>query len=327
MFNKTILVLLAGSLVFASCKSDDESDINPGGPTVPQDYSGIVINEICGAQTPDDDWVELYNKGDKDVQIDGMSFVKTDEDGLSEVIYTVPKSTTLKAGEYKVVATLSGELQAGISNKKEVAIDLQSPDGKSVDKFDRDVNIGKDKKHEEDGSYARIPDGTGEWTISTKATRGAANEKGEDVQKPEDQNYDGLVLNEICGLQSPDDDWVEVYNSSSKDMVIDGVYIIKTDEDGISETIYTVPTGTTLKAGEYKVIATLSGELQAGISNKKELALQLTTPSGKSIDKFDRDANIGKDKKHEEGGSYARIPNGNGGWAITTNATRGAAND
>lgn len=30
-------------------------------------------------------------------------------------------------------------------------------------------------KHEVGGSYSRIPDGTGEWTVVLKATKGTAN--------------------------------------------------------------------------------------------------------------------------------------------------------
>lgn len=324
MIRKLLFLALAGTLALTSCKNDDEDDLIINPPT-PQDYSGIVLNEICGKQSPDDDWVELYNNGSTDVQLDGVYLEKTDEDGIVETIYTVPAGTTLKAGEYKVIATLSGELQAGISNSKQVGLELKSPSGQSIDKFDRDSDVGKDNSHVEGGSYARIPNGTGKWTITATATRGAAN-VGEELGPDTPQDYSHIRLNEICGAQEPDDDWVELYNDGTTDVQLDGVYLEKTDEDGIVETIYTVPAGTTLKAGEYKVIATLSGELQAGISNKKEVGLELKSPDGQSIDKFDRDSQIGTDVAHETNGSYARIPDGTGNWAVTTTATRGAEN-
>ncbi len=109
-------MLFIGSLAVSGCKTDSEEDIlggETGGGSVPAD---VVINEVCGKQDPDDDWVEFYNKGTEDEDLSGATLVKTDEDGKTEDIYTFPSGSKIKAGGYLVVATLTGELQAGISN-------------------------------------------------------------------------------------------------------------------------------------------------------------------------------------------------------------------
>lgn len=314
--------LLIGALAVSGCKTDSEDDLPGWGGNIDDKptSTGVVFNEICGKQNPDDDWIELYNMGAKAFDLGNTTIIKTDEDGLDETIYTFPADAKIAGGGYLVIATLTGELQAGISNSKEVGLTLVDKSGKVLDMFNRDSDVGKDVPHNEGGSYARIPDGTGRWTVADKCTRGSSNTGGEPVSAP------AVVLNEVCGLQDPDDDWIELYNAGTEMADISGMRIVKTDEDGIDEDIYTAPEGTTIAAGEHLVIATLTGELQAGISNKKEVALTLIMPDGTVLDKFDRDVNIGVDKRHEGNGSYARIPDGTGQWAVTATCTRGEAN-
>lgn len=179
-----ISCIIAGAMAVAGCKTDSEDDIPGWGDTDGGDDSGtvttpptggVVINEICGKQSPDDDWLELYNTGTEAADLSGARIVKTDEDGKDEDVYTFPSGSSIAAGSYRVVATLTGELTAGISNSKQVGLTLVSADGTVLDKFDRDGNVGKDLSHKENGSYARIPDGTGQWTVTETATRGQAN--------------------------------------------------------------------------------------------------------------------------------------------------------
>ncbi len=121
--------------------------------------------------------MELFNAGTATADLSDARIVKTDEDGLDEDIYTFPAGTTVQPGAYVVVATLSGELQAGISNSKEVGLTLVDASGRVLDRFDRDSDVGADKTHPRNGSYARIPNGTGTWTVVSAATRGTANKE------------------------------------------------------------------------------------------------------------------------------------------------------
>lgn len=313
------ILFLMCVLALSSC--DDDNNDNGTEPVV--DYSSLVLNEICGLQNPDDDWIELFNKsGDKSIIIDGVKIVKTDETGASSTIYTIPENTVLAAGEYMVIATLSSELTAGISNSKQVGIALYTSDDEEIDAFDRDDDILTGFGHASGGSYARIPDGTGSWKVVKGATRGESNV----AETASSMNYSGLALNEICGKQNPDNDWVELYNGSGSAMDISGVRIIKTGDDNISETIYIVPESTNLAAGAYLQITRNEDGISAGISNDKQVGIAIASPNAVIIDQFDRDEDIGVGQEHYAGGSYARLPDGTGDWIILLVATPGAEN-
>ncbi|MBQ8297797.1 MAG: lamin tail domain-containing protein, partial [Ruminococcus sp.] len=71
--------------------------------------------------------------------------------------------------------------------------------------------------------------------------------------------YEGLVINEVCTSNKSKlqdaagayPDWVEIYNSSDKDMVLDGVGL----SDGAKKKFkFTFPEGTTIPAGGYIIV-------------------------------------------------------------------------
>jgi len=140
-----------------------------------------------------------------------------------------------------------------------------------------------------------------------------------------------IVLNEVCGLTSPDNDWIELYNLSSSAVNIGGYSVFKTDELGATSTQVTIPTGTTMAANAYLVIhkTAVAPEtiiLASGISNTKNVKLELKNAAGTTISTFEKTATTPNVAGHISGGSYARIPNGTGDWAVVTVATPGAAN-
>lgn len=318
-------LLMAAGVIVTSCKNDSEDDLIPDVPDTPQNYTGVVLNEICG-KSADGDWIELYNNADEKVLLDGCILIKTDETGSSKTIYTFPRQTEIQPNGYLVIYGKDSQTPAftdGISDTKAVGLELQSPAKSSIDKFDRDTNVGKDNAHPEGGSYARLPNGTGAWAVTATATLGAENKAGE-VPSPEPSgDITGVVLNEICGLSDEEDsdDWIELYNTTDHAIVLDGAKIMKDEKD----TMHTFTGGTTIEAGGYLVLSSAKKELAKGISNKKEVALDLQTSDGTSVDSFDRDKDLGTETKHEVGQSYARIPNGTGAWKVAT-ATRGKAN-
>jgi hypothetical protein len=137
-------------------------------------WAAIVLNEICGAQTPDDDWVEFYNNSDAEVDISGMKLIK---DGVvASPQYTFPAGTKIPARGYKVVTTLQpgGGLLSGISNTKVVKLELTTPTGVVVSFFEK-TTANFLTGHPVDGSYARTPNATGDWAVKTAYTKGAAN--------------------------------------------------------------------------------------------------------------------------------------------------------
>lgn len=332
------LALAAGVLAFTACKDDKESDI---AAPADGDYTGIVLNEVCGgaADDKDDDWVEICNTTDKEVDLSGVQLIKIDEDNLSEMLCALANGTRIAARGYLVVAKSEGTFSAGISNSKKVSIVLTSPSGATeIDRFDRDAAVGTDQSHELGGSYARIPDGTGDWAIVTESTRGEANhDTGSQPEPTPDPDatakYAGLVLNELNGN---DPKYIELYNGSDKEMDITGVRIRKDDE----EIVYTAPQGTVIAArGFLKLLADQTDPalgFSSGLSAKKSVMIELYAPDGVTLIDLFKNPSLEKgdvwgesDPKYngdDEGLSYGRYPDGAEGEWQMTEPTEGAAN-
>lgn len=275
-------ILLMGALctlALTGCKND----IEPETPT-DTDYSGLVLNEVCGndGNASEEDWVEIYNTSKAAINLNGVRLIKTDEDGVSEVLCTFSEGATI-AGNVFMLKVKGIDFTQGISNSKSVAITLQAPSGREIDKFDKDVEFGADGNHVVGGSYSRIPDGTGEWTIVTEATKGVAN-KVTEPEIPSGTDYTGLVLNELDGNKPK---FIELYNGTDSEMDITGVKIIKDDKS----TVYVAPEGTRITARGYLVLLSdqtdYSAGFTSGLSAKKSVKIELLTPDNIRIDNFE----------------------------------------
>ena len=335
---KLILTLTALSALFTACKDDKEGDITPRDA----DYTGIVLNEVCGGSAADDtdDWVEIYNKSAAEVDLAGVQLLKTDEEGVTETVWTAPAGTKIAAGAYRVVRKSSDELSAKISNTKKVTITLKSPSGSvTVDVFDRNEDIADGAGIEDDGathrghalggSYARIPNGTGSWTVVSRSTPGAENAADEITPDPDPdpdavKDYSGLVLNELNGN---DPKFIELFNKLDKAVDLAGVQLRKNDE---SPVIWIAPAALTIPAGGRLVLLadqatndTAAG-FEGGLSAKKSVKIELLDPAGTLLDVFKNLSAEGKETwdvgpKYNGAGngeSYGRYPDGTGDWSM-----------
>ena len=126
-----------------------------------------------------------------------------------------------------------------------------------------------------------------------------------------------VVLNEICGKDQDDLEWVEVANASNEAVNMQGYKLVKMDGDGVDKTIYKFP-DTLIAPG---AIMTVNAEfLKARIPNKKPAVIELIDPDGNIADAFDSEQDL-ELEGHAKGQSYARIPNITGGWALCKSAT------
>ena len=133
----------------------------------------LVINEVCGKEFPDNEWVEIYNPTDSAVNLKGIYLIKIDEKGIDHILYRF-QDGTLGPKQVYVISSMQDELRRHISSRKEVGIELVAPDDKTIDDFYRDEEVGE-QSHPANGSYSRIPNGTGKWTIVKQASRGELN--------------------------------------------------------------------------------------------------------------------------------------------------------
>ncbi len=143
-------------------------------PTV--DYTQLVINEVDGNTK----FVEIYNKGAVAISLHGVKLLK-DDDGT---VWTGGETATIVAGGYYAVGTagdaktnaLCSEqtLTKGISAKKTLRFQLFSPDDVQLDEFTRGTTWGETISDQAPNSFARVPNGTGSFFLTT-ATCNAAN--------------------------------------------------------------------------------------------------------------------------------------------------------
>jgi len=138
----------------------------------------LILNEICGKQTVDDDWVEIYNPTDAEIDLNGYTIVKTDEVGTVSTIFTETIQNKIASHAYYVIKTIQvgseSHLTGGISNTKNVKLELKNAANKVKSSFEK-TSTNLIGGHPTDGSYARIPNATGDWTIATTYTKGAPN--------------------------------------------------------------------------------------------------------------------------------------------------------
>lgn len=157
-------------------------------PTPPTpDYTNIVLNELNG----NDKFIEIYNKGDIDLGIEGWYITKdgneTDPKWTADATVVVPAhgyvllySNNVQADHPEHPANLFFE--GGFSAKKTVRIALYMNDATERDVYTRGTTGEWGQTISDVGtqSYARTPDG-GDWKLA-EATPGAANPAtGDDI--------------------------------------------------------------------------------------------------------------------------------------------------
>ena len=165
-----------------------EGGDTPEPPTPEEpDYTNVVLNELNGI----DKFIEIYNKGNLDLSLEGMYIMK--DDYVAGATWTADATVVVPAHGY--VLLYSEDVQAdmpdypenlifhsGLSSKKTIRMTLFMPDGTVRDEFTRGTTgeWGQTISDVKPQSYARIPDG-GDWKLA-EATPDAANPAtGDDI--------------------------------------------------------------------------------------------------------------------------------------------------
>lgn len=199
---KTFLAIAALAVAFASCNKDPEvqGGNNNGGDNKEPEKKvlTVVINEVDGNSK----FLELYNKGEKEVSLQGYMLFKDEnadarEEGSQS--WLCEGKVSIKPGEHLVLwsykSTVEGSqdnpdviINCGLSAKQNVKLVLVDPEGDVADTFVRgeagELGYGN---HPMSGSktesFSRVPDGTGEFVLALP-TPGAANgEKTGDINQ------------------------------------------------------------------------------------------------------------------------------------------------
>jgi hypothetical protein len=138
----------------------------------------IVVNELLASNDATntdengdyDDWVELLNIGTKTVDLTGWTMA---DDPDEEEPWSLPSGLTLGAGEFLLIWADKEEEQGDLHASFKL-----SGDGETVILWDstgavhEQVDFGT---QDTDVSWARIPDGTGDFVQQTTPSPGASN--------------------------------------------------------------------------------------------------------------------------------------------------------
>lgn len=261
---KYILLSIITAMFFAGCVKDDQPA--PAPPPV-EAYEDIVINELITKDLSDPyfvdgsgegaDWIELYNKGTKTVNISGMWVTDNPsvEDDYNQIPDTDAAITTIPPKGFIVLicgavdnegadipsSIIDGKvfIDMGLSSSGDNFAAIYDPDKMEIDKSD-DFNGLEDGK-----SFGRTTDAGAEWSTLTNKTPGAPNDGTVPVAG-------ALIINEfMCSNDTtfiedggPDDypDWIEIYNTGETSIDIGGWYLTDDMEDPIQ---YQIPTNIT----------------------------------------------------------------------------------
>ncbi|MBS3180273.1 MULTISPECIES: lamin tail domain-containing protein [unclassified Pseudoclavibacter] len=251
--------------------------------------SGVVINEV-ESDGDTTDWIELVNTGDAPVDLSGWA-VKDNDDTRD---FRFAAGTSIQPGAYLVV----DDTQFGFGLGKEDQARIFDAAGVLVDAHSWAQHA--------DVSYARLPDGVGDFVQTTASSKAAAN----DVEAA----TGAVVFNEIESSGGEPGDWVELFNPGVGAIDLSG-YVL-TDNSPEDETHrFLLPEGTTLQAGAYLVV--------------EEADFAFGLGGGDSAMLFAADGTTVVDEHswtQHAATSYGRSPNGSGAFTETSEPTKGAEN-
>ena len=138
------------------------------------DFS-VVLNEIVAKSDVTDDWIEIYNEGNQDIDISGFGLI---DDIDTDIPWLFPEGTILVSGGFVLVWADDGQgedTQADINSSLHATFKL-SKDGETVYLMDVEQRIVSEVTFPEliaEQSYARQFDGS--WLISDNLTPMSAN--------------------------------------------------------------------------------------------------------------------------------------------------------
>lgn len=183
----------------------------------------VVINEVESKDpSGGNDYAEIYNNTDKAIDISGWYILDNDPKHKKDPAYLVKEGTSVPAKGFFVFEE-NVDFNFGLGGDDEV--NLYDKDDKLVDKFAW--------KSHANGTYARIPDGRGDF-VDGKATKGKSNAIQEQAEKEinvETTNWPGIDevkildetsifdLKDLSGLDSHDG-WTYGVNNKEGRFVI-----------------------------------------------------------------------------------------------------------
>lgn len=268
---------------------------------------GVYINEFMASNAstivgPDGaycDWIELYNTTGGDVDLSGFGI---SDDPAQPTKYKLPDGTKIGANSVLLIYCTGRETQQpdkieapfGLAAYSEAAV-FATPKGKLLDSYEY-------TRMQTDMSFARVPDGTGEFSICAQPTPGFpnTNEGLKAFSATLTYGTGDLVLSEAMNanysyLKQPDQqyyDWIELHNTSGAGINLSG-YALSNNAKNPAKWAFPA---VTIDPGEYLVVMA-SGKNLTDAQKKNDLAtnfrlsgdgdiILLYSPEGEILDKL-----------------------------------------
>lgn len=306
------------------------------------DTALVVINEIAAKGQPED-WIELFNASSDAIDIGGWSLI---DDDHSHTFYFFEEGTYLDAGAYLLLfqdPTGVDGFEFGLGQADEVS--LFNSHGELVDHTAWQSGDSPDA-----ASWGRFPNGTGDFKTLANPTPGAENIDNTDLcndgeiqelERCDGTNFGGLscealgwaggelvcssdclaIIEDGCEPREPalvinevtsqNDDDIELFNGTDSAIDLSG-YSVGSES---SEETYVFEAGTVLDAGAYLVVA----KPVHGFGIKSADTVTLWDDQGAIVDEISW-------SKDQAKPSFARIPNGVGGFLTSDLPTFGNEN-
>ncbi len=269
---------------------------------------GVFINEFMPSNAstivgPDGsycDWIELYNTTGQDVDLSGYGISDSEAAPLK---YTLPEGTSIPAYGVLLIYCTGRETPDGSTEIEapfglaayEESVVFSTPAGHILDEYDY-------TRAETDMSFARSPDGTGDFVETAQPTPGYTNNNAGLQAFIATLSYGtgDLVISEVLNanystLKQPDGnyyDWIEIHNRTSEPISLAGYALSNNAKNPAKWTFPDV----TIEAGEYLTILA-SGRDITDAQKKNDLetnfklsadgdVVLLFSPDGEIVDKL-----------------------------------------
>lgn len=293
-----------------------KNNTSTGGGVEPTPSSvKLFINEVVSSPSSGNDWIELYNDSDTELNMEGI--VIYDGGGISKG-FTFPAGVKIAAKSLMVVETFSGNTAGptfGLSSGGDDVVLLDKTGGE-IDK----VTI---PALSTDQSYARMGDGGAQWQIVDTPSKGTANPASAAVSLK-----GKIVINEVYTFSDQstiaDLDWIELYNTTDAEIDLGGLLLW---ESGGRAESWTIPTGKKIAARSRLLIECDKYALHSdptsypawGLSKGPDEYVVLASADFVQIDSI-------KCPSMNPNESYGRKTDGAAQWQIFVQYTKGTAN-
>lgn len=261
------------------------AEVTPGEPNTCV-LPDVAVNEVesNGDAT---DWVEIVNTGSDALDLSGWTLMDNNPIGHAADVTPLAGGTTLQPGAFFVFDGAE-HFTFGLGGADVATI--RNADGLTVTEYAWAAHAGV--------TWARCPDGTGDFIDAPFSTKGQANACGNRV-----------VLNEVESSDGDAVDWVELANPTSAPLDVSGIVV--SDDDDTHR--HTLPAGSVIAAGGYLVVD--GDQLGFGLGGADQVRL------------FDGDAVVDSTQWSSHAATtWGRCPDLTGAFAATGVPTKGAAN-